>query len=613
PDKFDWRSLRSKTAHEKLDHAFTVAERDFSVTRLLDPEDVDTKDPDEKSLITYISSMYDVFPNPPSYHPFADTDKLRKIDDYKEFASHLHLWIRENISILRDRNFPNTLVEMKSLLSECTRFRNEDVPPKQHEKQKLSHMYRELQKIFRDSGHLDIEPELQSDSLERDWDRLLSTIEERDLAIRDEISRLEKLQRLAEKVHRQTKQCEGRLNEMETKLSEEEKRIQRLEPSEAKHICEELEQELKSIESSIKTLFQDVQTLRDGRYHQAPELHRRVQNLHQRWSNIHVQFTTRIMVTLQKMKKAKPLTEKQLVETNEAFKFLQDCIEWVSSKLKFIEEANFGNDLASVKSLLEQHQTEHRTIDQFQKNVDQCGMRKNQFRGEEYNIYCKMLSRLDRGYSELLVLSNKRLSDLDALLDFIQTATNQLIWMNEKEEIEVSRNWGAKSLNIVEIEQHQENFTNEMELREPQIENIKEQGYNLQRQNHPAVDCIEAYIAALQTQWMWLKNLNRCLNTHLRHASSYHQFFTEARECEKWLNRVEERLNSTFSRQHFSIDEGDRLLRDMLELMNDLNHYGHIVHSLGDRSKEIMPLKQRRQQLSRPLRVTSICSYKQMN
>jgi hypothetical protein len=34
--------------------------------------DVDTSEPDEKSLITYISSLYDVFPNPPALHPLYD-------------------------------------------------------------------------------------------------------------------------------------------------------------------------------------------------------------------------------------------------------------------------------------------------------------------------------------------------------------------------------------------------------------------------------------------------------------------------------------------------------------------------------------------------------------
>ena len=52
-------------------------------------------------------------------------------------------------------------------------------------------------------------------------------------------------------------------------------------------------------------------------------------------------------------------------------------------------------------------------------------------------------------------MSNKRMSDLDTLQDFIQSATNELIWMNEKEEVEVSRDWSSKSLNIPDIEDYQ--------------------------------------------------------------------------------------------------------------------------------------------------------------
>lgn len=47
------------------------------------------------------------------------------------------------------------------------------------------------------------------------------------------------------------------------------------------------------------------------------------------------------------------------------------------------------------------------------------------------------------------------MSDLDTLQDFIQSATSELIWMNEKEEIEVSRDWSSKSLNIPDIEDYQ--------------------------------------------------------------------------------------------------------------------------------------------------------------
>lgn len=91
------------------------------------------------------------------------------------------------------------------------------------------------------------------------------------------------------------------------------------------------------------------------------------------------------------------------------------------------------------------------------------------------------------------------------------------------------------------------------------------------------------------------------------------QFFKEAHECEQWLQRVEEKLNTTFSRHSFSMDEGERLLRQMQELREDLARYAAIVNSLLDRSHEVLPLKQRRAPLPRPLRVTAVCTYNQLN
>lgn len=59
-------------------------------------------------------------------------------------------------------------------------------------------------------------------------------------------------------------------------------------------------------------------------------------------------------------------------------------------------------------------------------------------------------------YAELLTFSNNRLSDLDSLLDFIQSATNELQWLNEKEEIEVTRDWSDKNMNLQAVEKYYE-------------------------------------------------------------------------------------------------------------------------------------------------------------
>ena len=82
----------------------------------------------------------------------------------------------------------------------------------------------------------------------------------------------------------------------------------------------------------------------------------------------------------------------------------------------------------------------------------------NKFQGEESSIYLQHLNTLQKSYSELTMVSHKRLNDLEMLQDFIQSATTELIWLNEKEEVEISRDWSSKSLNVAEIQRYYEVF-----------------------------------------------------------------------------------------------------------------------------------------------------------
>lgn len=148
PDLIDWRDSRSRRPRERLEQAFHVVEREYGVTRLLDPEDVDTNEPDEKSMITYLSSLYDVFPEPPQMHPLFDMESQRRVQEYRELAQQLLYWCREKTSLLQERAFPTTLIELKRLLSDLNRFRSEEVPPRQRDKQRLFTIYKELEKYF---------------------------------------------------------------------------------------------------------------------------------------------------------------------------------------------------------------------------------------------------------------------------------------------------------------------------------------------------------------------------------------------------------------------------------------------------------------------------------
>lgn len=101
---------------------------------------------------------------------------------------------------MHDRTFPNTLIEVKKMATESTRFRNEEIPTRQREKQRLNNAFRELTKHLESATDIDLEPELHIETIEKNWSRLLLAHQDKDQAIQDELKRLERLQRLAEKV-----------------------------------------------------------------------------------------------------------------------------------------------------------------------------------------------------------------------------------------------------------------------------------------------------------------------------------------------------------------------------------------------------------------------------
>ncbi|XP_058834613.1 dystonin isoform X48 [Topomyia yanbarensis] len=623
PDLIDWRDSRSRRPRERLEQAFHVVEREYGVTRLLDPEDVDTNEPDEKSMITYLSSLYDVFPEPPQIHPLFDMESQRRVQEYRELAQQLLYWCREKTSLLQERAFPTTLIELKRLLSDLNRFRSEEVPPRQRDKQRLFSIYKELEKYFESIGEVDVETELRPESLEKAWHRLMSALADRDMILQQEVQRLERLQKLADKVQREYKHTETVITKIETRISEETRRIERLHPVEAKNIVEGLEGDIRHLEQPLQEMNDDCHNLKDGRYPQAGDLHKKVTKLHQRWSQLRTTFHTSLVQKLSGLsypvqettitKQTRVVTETRQIGTNPYFRDVQEYTEWCQSKLKQLLTSDYGSDLPSAKVELERHQHEHKVIDQFHSKIVQSERHQNNFTGDELQLYQQKLSQLQKTYAELLSTSTKRLSDLDALQDFLSAATSELSWLNDREQIEVSRDWADKNLDLSAVHRYYENLMSELEKREMHFATILDRGEALLVQQHPASKCIEGHLQALQSQWSWLLQLTLCLEVHLKHATDYHSFFDEIREAENWLAKRDDILNTKYSQSEFSLDQGEGLLRGMQDIREELNAFGETVAHLQHQATTIVPLKQRKQPVNRQCTVQTICSYKQGN
>uniref|UniRef100_A0A4W6EUE2 Dystrophin n=1 Tax=Lates calcarifer TaxID=8187 RepID=A0A4W6EUE2_LATCA len=77
PELFDWSSVEKKTsAIDRLEHAFNKAEQHLGIERLLDPEDVAVPHPDKKSVIMYVTSLFQVLPQSISMEAIQEVETL---------------------------------------------------------------------------------------------------------------------------------------------------------------------------------------------------------------------------------------------------------------------------------------------------------------------------------------------------------------------------------------------------------------------------------------------------------------------------------------------------------------------------------------------------------
>uniref|UniRef100_A0A803SQ69 Calponin-homology (CH) domain-containing protein n=1 Tax=Anolis carolinensis TaxID=28377 RepID=A0A803SQ69_ANOCA len=92
PDLFDWDSVvRQQSAIQRLDHAFNIAKRHLGIEKLLDPEDVATAYPDKKSILMYVTSLFQVLPQQVTLEAIQEVETLpRQLKHIREEHIQIH-------------------------------------------------------------------------------------------------------------------------------------------------------------------------------------------------------------------------------------------------------------------------------------------------------------------------------------------------------------------------------------------------------------------------------------------------------------------------------------------------------------------------------------------
>uniref|UniRef100_A0A4W4GDU7 Microtubule actin crosslinking factor 1 n=1 Tax=Electrophorus electricus TaxID=8005 RepID=A0A4W4GDU7_ELEEL len=647
PDLIDMELVAQQSNRDNLEQAFEIAES-LGVTRLLDAEDVDVPSPDEKSVITYVSSIYDAFPKIPEG---GEGIKPHEVDqrwaEYQSRFSSLLQWVGQHTALMASRSFPHNPIELKALYNEYVHFKETEIPTKEMEKAHIAHLYKLLE-VWIEFGRIKLPQGLHPNDLEEEWGKLILEMLDREKALRPAVERLELLLLMANKIQNMAVDCEEKLTLAKNTLQADMSRLEGGEPA----CCEqELAVYLQDCEALLQLLHQDLQVLRDKKYYQVEQLALRVTCLQEELVSLRLQCASvyrkghfssgplQVAPTAQRMPPGnkstftvpgaessgvallrRPMTRAELVavsssEDEGSLRFLYELLGWVEKTQELLERADWGSDLPTVEQHLQDHLSIHTAVEELLHNLKDARSYEASISPSFRSSYSETLAKLENRYCRLLEHSSWRLRCLESLRAFVSHCTEELIWLNEKEEEELAFDWSDNNTNMAAKREQYSEMKSELEEKQEVMCSLQETADQLCQDNHPAKQTVEAYSAALQTQWQWVKQLCVCVEQHLKDNTAFFQFTSDLRECETYLRQ----LQDTIKRQ-YTCDRGSRLgkledlLQDSMEEKEQLIGYRSSVASLVGRAKTVVQIHPRSADciLGTTMPIRAICDYRQI-
>ncbi|PKU44002.1 alpha-actinin-1 isoform x1 [Limosa lapponica baueri] len=411
PELIDYGKLRKDDPLTNLNTAFDVAEKYLDIPKMLDAEDiVGTARPDEKAIMTYVSSFYHAFSGaqkvsqdsklPPQstpdiigtlrpdekaimtyvscyYHAFSGAQKAETaanrickvlavnqeneqlMEDYEKLASDLLEWIRRTIPWLENRAPENTMQAMQQKLEDFRDYRRLHKPPKVQEKCQLEINFNTLQTKLRLSNRpafMPSEGKMVSD-INNAWGGLEQAEKGYEEWLLNEIRRLERLDHLAEKFRQKASIHEswtdGNVPCKEAMLQQKDYETATLSEIKAllkKH--EAFESDLAAHQDRVEQIAAIAQELNELDYYDSPSVNARCQKICDQWDNLGA--------LTQKRREALERTEKLLETIDQLYleyaKRAAPFNNWMEGAMEDLQDTFIVHTIEEIQGLTTAHE-----------------------------------------------------------------------------------------------------------------------------------------------------------------------------------------------------------------------------------------------------------------
>ncbi|XP_045137790.1 spectrin beta chain, non-erythrocytic 1-like isoform X9 [Portunus trituberculatus] len=591
PDIIDYNSLIQKNHIDNLNNAFTVAETHLGIASILDAEDVDTNKPDEKSIITYVASYYHTFARMKNELKGSKRianiiTQLKDVDDlklkYEKILTSLLEWIIRKIVELDSRKFPNSLDGIQKLLLQFKKYRTEEKPPKYKERSEIEALFFSINaslKALNQPVYVPKDGQLIHD-IEREWNKLEKAEHRREVALRDELLRQERLEQLAYKFDKKSVLRKGYLEEMIQVLSDSRygSNLSQVEATVKKH--EAISADILARQERFEDLTKMADELDIENYHGKEAIRKKEKDILKKWSDL-------------------------LDLLNKHKTYLHNCcilvaimreVDTITASIKELE-ANFcsddvGRHLLAVEDLLQKHalmesqvHSMGETIKRLNKQGEAC-MTSNL---KDAPLLQKRLQELNQGQRALLKKAAERRLKLEEARDLFQFEVDmeeEEAWVIEKQRIclagVIAKDIGA----VISLQQKHKALEDEMCARRPKSEKVMRSGEALMRASHPDSKAISERIGALKEKWRLLEQYVNDRRRQLEDAAEACLFNADANEAESWIKEKVPLCQST----DYGEDEpsGLALLQLHARLEEEIKSYDGDIKAINSQGQKLI-------------------------
>uniref|UniRef100_A0A8C8MKG7 Spectrin beta chain n=1 Tax=Oncorhynchus tshawytscha TaxID=74940 RepID=A0A8C8MKG7_ONCTS len=544
PDLIDFDKLKKSNAHHNLQNAFNLAEQHLGLTKLLDPEDISVDHPDEKSVITYVVTYYHYFSKMKALKVEGkrigkvldnaiETEKM--IEKYESLASDLLEWIEQTIIILNNRKFANSLNGVQQQLQAFNTYRTVEKPLSEFtEKGNLEVLLFTIQSKMRANNqkvYMPREGKLISD-INKTWERLEKAEHERELALRTELIRQEKLEQLARRFDRKAAMRETWLSENQRLVSQDNFGfdLPAVDAATKKH--EAIETDITAYEERVQAVVSVAKELEAEKYHDIKRITARKDNVIRLWEYL-----------LELLKARRQRLEMNL-GLQRVFQEMLYIMDWMDEMKMMLLSQDYGKHLLGVEDLLQKHALVEADIGIQADRVKAVNNNAQKFAidGDVYKpcdpqVIRDRVAHMEFCYQELTQLAAERRARLEEsrrLWKFFWEMAEEEGWIREKEQILSSDESGKDLTGAVRLLSKHRTLEDEMNGRAGHLQHTIAEGQAMADGGHFGAAKIRDRIADLRAQWAALEELAGVRKAHLEEACALHQFQADADDADAW-------------------------------------------------------------------------------